>query len=58
MPWYDGAATFSGNRTGVQTRMKVHAAMPSTFTVPATDCSLLPFKLQMLWERSEGYLVL
>ena len=23
---YDGAATFSGNRTGVQTRMKVHAA--------------------------------
>ena len=23
---YDGAATFSDNRTGVQTRMKVHAA--------------------------------
>ena len=23
---YDGAATFSGNRTGVQARMKVHAA--------------------------------
>ena len=23
---YDGAATFSGNRTGVQSRMKVHAA--------------------------------